>query len=330
MNLHDVARKAGVSIATVSRVLNGMDVVKPHTRARVLRALEALDYQPNVNARALSTGDNRTLGVIVSNLENPYFLDIFHALETEARRGGYEVLLANTDYAPDRLAAAIGLMLGRRVSGIAAIVSEMAPDLVQRLARSQTPVVVSGVAAVDPGLTNIRVNCRRGLERMLGHLRSLGHRRLAFVDHHSALESISDRRTAFQEWITGAGKATRSRIVTAGDSLEGGRQAARDLLASGSRPTAVVCVNDRMAIGVLRELRERHIAVPDEISVSGFDNISYSEYVIPALTTVHIPRETIGRLAFSCLAGSGDSASREIVIEPELIVRESTGPAKRR
>ena len=321
MNLHDVARRAGVSIATVSRVLNESGSVKPHTRARVLRARDELDYHPNANARAMFLGNNRTIGVIVSNLDNPYFVDVVRAIETGAHRAGYETLLANTNYSTDRLAASFELMLGRRVAGIAAIVSEMRADLLERLGRSRIPVVVSGVRAPGP-VTNIQVNCRKGIDRTMEHLRDLGHRRMAFVDHHSELESISVRRLAFTEQVSRSGEEFRT--FSASDSLEGGRQAVRDLLASGFRPTAAVCANDRLALGVLRELRERGIRVPDGVSVTGFDNIEYSEYSTPALTTVHIPRDRIGTAAFECLL---KEPGKEIVFDPELIVRESTGRA---
>jgi DNA-binding LacI/PurR family transcriptional regulator len=324
MNLHDVARRAGVSIATVSRVLNDSGAVKALTRARVLRAVELLDYHPNANARAMSLGNNRTLGVIVSNFDNPYFVDVVRALETEAERNGYETLLTNTNYSPKRLAAGFELMLGRRVAGIAAIVSEMAPDLVDRLRRSRTPVVVSGVTARGPNITNIQVNCRKGMERVMEHLRALGHRRVAFFGHHSALESLSDRRQAFTGQIARSG--AKSRAFSAADSLQGGRQAVRDLAASRFQATAVVCANDRLALGALREFRERGIRVPADVSVTGFDNIEYSEYASPALTTVHIPRDRIGSAAFACLIGE---AGKELVIDPELIVRESTARAAR-
>lgn len=328
MNVHDVARKARVSVATVSRVLNGMDAVKASTRNRVLKAVEALNYHRNENARALSVGRNRTLGLVVSNLENPYFVDIYRVLAREAHGHGYEVLVADTDYSPVRLADAVRLMLGRRVGGIAAVVSEMSPSVIKELSRSKIPAVISGVDANGPNITTIKVNCAQGMQRLIDHLRSFGHRRMAFIDHHSALQTINERRKAFLGRIK-AVEGAEARVFSGSDSLEGGRQAVRDFLAAGFKPTGVVCVNDRMAIGVTKELRERGLGVPKDVSVTGFDNINYSEFITPALTTVQIDRERIARLIFENLTReSGEpSQAKEIVIDSELVVRESTGPA---
>jgi DNA-binding LacI/PurR family transcriptional regulator len=332
MNLHDVARKAGVSIATVSRVLNDQDVVRGPTRTRVLKAVEELNYHPNINARALSVRKNRLIALIVSNLANPYFVDVYRAVEGVAHREGYEVLVADTDYSPARLAERVRLMLGRRVAGIGVVVSEMDESVVRVLARSKIPVAVSGVEAHAPNITSIRVNCHKGMHRLLDHLRSLRHRKLAFVGHHSMLESITERRKAFIDGLAGFDRA-QWRVFTDSDSPEGGRQAVRDLLLSDFKPTAVVCVNDRMAMGVLKELREHGIRVPEDISVTGFDDISYAEFVTPALTTVHIDRERIAHLIFENLTRDDPGGTetvpqgREFVIDPQLVVRESTATA---
>jgi DNA-binding LacI/PurR family transcriptional regulator len=330
MNIIDVAKRAKVSPATVSRVLNGNTEVNPTIRSRVQRAIEQLNYYPNLNARVLSERRNRTLGVVVSNLDNPYFLDVYRALEEDAQREGFELLVANTNYVPDRLVKSVRQLLGRRVAGLAAIVSEMEPELVRELKRASIPVVISGVKVTAPHITNIKVNCRKGMQRIVDHLHALGHRRMVIVDHHSSLEGIGERRSAFLDGISRLGSAEDSCVLTESDSFEGGRQAVRDLIGGGFQATAIVCVNDRIAIGVLKELHERGIRVPEDISVTGFDNIAYSEYIRPALTTADIPRAEIGRLAFQAMIAprrSWPAAGREIVVDPELVVRESTGPS---
>ena len=320
-NIHDVAKRAGVSPATVSRVLNGFARVNAATRARVLKSVAALNYHPNANARALSHRENRTLGVIVSNLDNPYFLDVYRAIEEEAVREGYELLAANTAYSPERLVRSVNMMLNRRVSAVAAIVSEMDAEVVGQLGRAGIPVVISGVESRHKHITNIRVDCRSGMEAVAEHLRGLGHRRMAFVDHHSALETIGERRRTFLDAL-----AADAVVVSASDSFEGGRKAVEEVVGLETQPTAIVCVNDRIAIGVLKELAVRKLRVPEDVSVTGFDNIAYAEFVTPPLTTVNIPRAEIGRLAFETLTGAGPV--REVVIGAELVVRQSTGPAK--
>src|SRR5579875_3685098 len=165
MRLEEVAARAGVSIATVSRVLNDSSVVKSKTRARVLKVIEELRYHPNLHARTLAGGKSKSIGVIVSNLENPFFFDVYQAVETDARARGYEVVVANTDYRPEQLVASIRLMIGRRVAGLAVIVSEMDPAIQELLATQSMPVVYYDVGTPGERATNIRVQYRKGIEK---------------------------------------------------------------------------------------------------------------------------------------------------------------------
>jgi LacI family transcriptional regulator len=330
MNLDDVAKRAKVSTATVSRVLNSVGAVKESTRARVMRAVEELKYYPNLNARTLAGGRSRTLGMIVSNLENPFFLDVFRSLDADAHRRGYEVLVANTNYRPERLATSVRLMLGRRVSGLAVVVSETQPALIAELADAQIPVVFYDVGRAGKHATHLRVDYRSGMRAILDHLHSLGHRRLAFVGHHTTLGPLHERKAEFLR--TAALYSPRMRLMTVAnaDGAIGGQSAAREILASGFAPTAIVCVNDVMAIGVLHELRLRGIAVPKDMSVTGFDNIGLAELCVPPLTTANIPREQIGRLICEALLPASRTArgrGQQLLIETELVIRDSTGPA---
>jgi LacI family transcriptional regulator len=327
MNLEQVARRAKVSTATVSRVLNNASVVKNTTRARVIRAIEELKYHPNLHARHLAGGKSNTIGVIVSNMENPFFFDIYKTLESDAHANGLEVVVANTDYRSEQLVTSIRLMIGRRVAGLAAIVSEMDPALIDELNESGIPVVFYDVGSPRQNITNVRVNYRRGVEKVIDYLHSMGHRRLGFVGHHAVLGPINERLKTVME---AASRYPSIEVRTAADTdtLEGGRLAARTLLGAGYRPTAIICVNDIMAVGALRELRERGIRVPEDISVTGFDNVKLSEFCFPALTTVHIPRDQIGHIVFDRLTSRTDAAvDQDIVIDPEFVLRDSTGPA---
>lgn len=330
MTLEDVAKRAKVSTATVSRVLNNVGRVKHSTSARVLQAVEELKYYPDLNARMLAGGQNRTLGMIVSNLENPFFLDIFRTLEADAHRRGYEVLVANTDYRPQQLVASVRMMLGRRVSGLAVVVSETRPSLIRELAESKLPVVFYDVGQARPNMTNIRVDYRMGMQRILEYLYGLGHRRMAFIGHHTTLEPLHDRKRTFLEAAGAYAPRLKVMTVASADGPVGGQNAAREILTSGFRPTAIVCVNDFMAVGVLRELSSRGIVVPDEVSVTGFDNIGLAGFLSPALTTAHIPREEIGHLIGEALI-PGHRGRREngqeIRIDTALVVRESTATA---
>lgn len=327
MKLEQVARRARVSTATVSRVLNNTGVVKSTTRARVLKAIEELKYSPNLHARSLAGGKSRTIGVIVSNIENPFFLDIYKAVEEGAHTAGYELVMANTDYSSERLVTSVRLMIGRRVAGLAAIVSEMDGDLIEELNGNGIPVVFYDVGTPRRNITNIRVNYRRGMETLTSYLYSLGHRRIGFLGHHAALGPINERLKVL---LDAAARYRDLEVKTSADAdtLEGGRRAVRELLAASPRTTAIVCVNDVMAVGALRELRERGLRVPEDVSVTGFDNVNLAQFCHPALTTVHIPRDQIGRTICDCLMNRATALlEQEFVIDPELVLRDSTGPA---
>ena len=250
MTLEEVARRARVSTATVSRVLNNGASVKSSTRARVLKVMQELKYSPNLHAQSLAGGRSRTIGVIVSNIENPFFLDVYKTVEAGAHAAGYELVMANTDYSPERLVASIRLMLGRRPAGLAAIVSEMDATLIQELSGHPIPVVFYDVGTPRRNITNIRVDYRSGMAKLSSYLYSLGHRRIGYVGHHTTLGPINERVQALRD-ATGKHPGLEIEIATGEDSLEGGRQAARVLLARSPRPTALVCVNDVMAVGAL-------------------------------------------------------------------------------
>ncbi len=331
MKLEDVARRAKVSTATVSRVLNDTGRVRATTRARVLKVVEELRYRPDLHARTLAGGKSRTLGLVVSNLSNPFFLDVFQALESDAHRRGYEVVVANTDYRPQRLASCVHLMLGRRLAGLALIVSEREPSLIDELRDSGLPLVFLDVGPPGPNVTSIRVDYYKGTQKLTEYLFSLGHRRMAFVGHHTRLEPLHDRKRSFLEAVKRFSGEAEFSTAVGSDSPDGGRQAAQHLLESGFDPSAIVCVNDFMALGVLRELKARGLNVPEDVSVAGCDNISLSEFACPTLTTMNIPRERIGHTICKALVPDPEASpvlGREIFIEPELIVRESTGPAR--
>jgi DNA-binding LacI/PurR family transcriptional regulator len=311
----------------VSRVLNNTGPVKSSTRARVLKAIEAFKYSPNLHARSLAGGQSRSIGVIVSNIDNPFFLDVYRAVETRAHDAGYEVIMAHTDYTSERLVSSIRLMIGRRVAGLAAIVSEMDSALIAELSAQRIPVVFYDVGTPRRNITNIRVDYASGMSKLTSYLYSLGHRRLGFLAHHATLGPVNER----QKSVLAAARRHRGvQVATAADAdtLEGGRRAARALLDAHPRVTAVVCVNDLMAVGAMRELRTRGRRVPEDVSVTGFDNITLAQFCQPALTTVHIPSDTIGETVCDFLMNPGKSPlPHEFVIDPELVLRESTGPA---
>lgn len=332
MNLEEVARRAKVSTATVSRVLNNSGQVRNSTRARVLKAAKELNYHPNLQARDLAEGKSRTIGMIVSNMENPFFIDVYKAAELQARAFGLEVVLANTGYDPEYLARHIRMMIGRRVAGLALVISEADPHLINELSGGRVPAVFYDVGPPKHNISNISVNYAKGIERVVNYLHELGHHRMGFVSHHPTLGPLSMRERAFRETVEKNSPPVEWRIAVSSDGLQGGRDAAREILTSGFDPTAIICVNDFMALGVLRELKEAGIRVPQDVSVTGFDNIALAEFCDPSLTTLHIQRERIGHLMIQALtevSASPEACRRRVVLDPDLVLRESTGPARR-
>lgn len=330
MTLVEVAKRAGVSPSTVSRVLNNTGRVSESTRARVLKIAKELKYRPDIHAQTLAVGYSKTLGVIVSNLQNPFFLDVFRVIEADAHQAGYAVVVANTDYRPEQLAAAAQWMLGHRVEGLALVVSEKDPTVIDDLAVERFPVVFYDIGLPGPNVTNVKTDYYRGMQRVVEYLYALGHRRMAFVDHHTNLQPLQERKRSFLKAVARCSDGMESANAHGDDSPDGGYQATRNLLASGFRPSAIICVNDFMALGVLRALRESGIAVPEDVSVVGYDNIGLSEFASPALTTVDVFRDRIGHAVATALLqsrGISEGEIRDIIIQPELIVRDSTGPA---
>jgi LacI family transcriptional regulator len=327
MTLEEVAKRAGVSTATVSRVLNSTGLVKEATRKRVLLAAKELKYHPNLHARTLARGKSRTIGMIVSNIENPFFIDIFTSLERAASKEGYSVLVEHTDYRSARLVSSVRAMLGANLAGLAVIVSEMEPTLIEELSERELPIVFYDVGHAAHNITSIKVQYEIGIQRAIEYLYSMRHRRMAFVGHHAALGPLQTRRDTFVDIMQRHATEAVFTTVEANDGPAGGRQATRQLLASGFEPTAILCANDFMALGVLKELRTQGKSCPGDVSVTGFDNIQLAEYATPALTTAHIPRDRIGQLCFDALVREGaNEVERSVLIEPELVVRESTGP----
>ena len=329
MRLEDIACKAKVSVSTVSRVVNGFESVKPSTRKRVMAVLDKMNYQPNLQARYLVAGRSNTLGIIVSNLENPFFVDIFHSLEQQAHAAGYEVLVGNTNYEPKRLAACIDQFLGRRVAGLAVIASEHVSPELKQLAQANIPIAFYDAMVPGHRRTGVRFDYRKGITQLVRHLFDLGHRRMAYIGYPLQLGSTDARRDAFVSATKELKITHRYLFVEEHSDLVAGREAARELLSSGFAPSAILCVNDLFAVGVLRELRNRNISVPGEMSVTGFDNIKIAEFSSPSLTTINIPRERIATTLFRSLHSTDQQAAEQpaqYIIDPELIVRESTGP----
>ncbi len=335
MDIREVAKRAQVSTATVSRTINRPGSVTPKTAERVWQVIHELRYFPNTHARSLVSGRSRILGLLVSDVTNPFFPDLIQVFDDLAVEHGYEVLINSTRYDPARMALAVKRMLERTVEGVAIMTSEMDPLLTEQIAFRNVPMVFLDVGVEQGGVSNIVVNYEQGVSEAVAHLLALGHTRIAFISGPLTLKSAAIRRSTFLHCLQAAGIAEERRQLAQGDhTIDGGFGAMRELMESPVRPTAVLTSNDLTAMGALRAARRAGLRVPDDISIVGFDDIHLAEFTEPPLTTVRLPREELASKAFHVLMRNiqraGECNDSEVIadrtVQTRLIVRESTGP----
>lgn len=328
VTIRDVAKAAEVSTATVSNVLNKTGKVGRETRRLVLSTVKRLGYIRNVHARQLASRDNRTLGIIISDIENPFFPEVVKGFETRARQLGYDVILSDTNYDPRRTREAAERMMEHKVRGVAVMTSEISLKLIHQLAERRIAVTFLDLVPVRKYMSNLRIDYSSGVQQTVQHLHAQGHRRIAFVAGRPGLKSSAARQEAYEKSMRDLGLEPGP--VLPGDlRFEGGLAAGISIAKLFSRPTAVVAVNDLTAVGVVKGLLQSGYRVPQDISVTGFDNTRLAEYSNPSITTVDVHRETLGQIAADALhelSSSDNPQGREYEIGAELVLGGSSGP----
>ncbi len=329
MDIRTVAQRAGVSIATVSRTINHVPTVNAKMAKRVWEAIRELNYFPNTQARALVSGRTRLLGLIVSEITNPFFPELIQGFEDIAVESGYEILVSSTNYDPGRMSLCIRRMLERKAEGVAVMTFGIEEPLLEQLAERNIPLVFVDQGPERPGISLLRVDYHHGIRQGVQHLAALGHRQIAFISGPMRLHSAQSRVTAFSKSLTECGIAIHQEWIIEGDhTLEGGIIAAEKLLGGGSGlPTAVMCSNDMTAIGVLHKVYRSGMRVPDDLSIIGFDDIHMARVTIPPLTSIQMSRTELARAAVNALRAHVENTTphREYKIDTRLVVRESTG-----
>jgi DNA-binding LacI/PurR family transcriptional regulator len=329
MDIRTVAQLAKVSIATVSRTINGVSTVNPTMARRVWDAIEKLDYFPNTQARALVSGRSRLLGLIVSEITNPFFPELIQGFEDIAVEHGYEILISSTNYDPRRMSLCIRRMLERRAEGVAVMTFGVEKPLLEQLAERNVPLVFVDVGPERPSISLLRVDYHHGIWQGVQHLAVLEHRDIAFIGGPKRLHSAQSRHSAFMSSLEECRITCNPAWVIEGDhTLEGGAQAMDQLLKSKYRPTAVMCSNDMTAIGVLHKVYRAGLRVPDDLSVIGFDDIRIAQVTIPPLTTIQMSCFELAKTAVTALRAhveEGGEPKRSYKVNTHLVVRESTG-----
>jgi DNA-binding LacI/PurR family transcriptional regulator len=325
--IDEVALKAGVSTATVSRTIRNATSVREITRNRVLRAVEELRYRPNLNACALAGGVARSVGLIVPNIGNPFFCDIYAAVSCAMETRGLDVFLKTTEYREEQLLDGVRQMIGRRVAALVIAGSGFSKSVATELKGNSFPTICHGGegTTADGGS-----GYSRGIKQLVTYLRDLGHRKLGIVEHFSP-SSWADPRIASLRSVLARAPELDCRTVVVPDTLDGGRSAFRTLFSGHFRPTVLIGSHDVMAIGAMHAAREQGYCVPEDISVAGLDNIALGRFCDPTLTTVHVERHRIA----TALCGSLFPKSAPLVVDCgsvsldcELIVRKSTAPPR--
>jgi len=327
--IRDVAERAGVSKATVSRVLNKAPYVDSKTRQRVLDAARELNYYRNAYARRLARGGSDFFGLLISDIENPVFPELIKSFETAAAEKGFDLLLCTTNYDEDRTRAAIRKMIENRVRGVAVMTSGVGAESVGELTAHQVPVVSLDLGPASKQVSNIEINYATGIGQAVDHLLSLGHRRFGFVAGLEPRRSAARYRQAVVQAFAERGFPS-PRLAECDQTTEGGAAAARTLIGEPDFPTAVLCINDLAAVGVICALKEAGLDVPAKVSVVGCEDIYLARLVHPPLTTVKLDRKSVGKMAFDVLKQMLRSRQRkgtESVLDTRLVVRQSTGPA---
>ena len=329
VTMRDVAREAGVSVNTVSRALAGKPDVSPETRARVLKVAERLGYRPNRLARGLRSNKTFTIGVIVTDIANPFFAELVKGVEEAARQNGYSIILEDTSEDPEKEARAIQVMLSERVDGLLLTPVQSKKEGVEKVLKSKVPLVLMGRYFSDLETPYVVSDDVRGAILATEHLIDLGHRNIAHVAGPLHISSAQDRLSGYKQALREHGIPAREEVILTGAvTLRDGYEAGKELLKLKTLPTAVFAYSDLVAIGLMQALMEEGVKIPEDISLVGYDDIEFSAYTKVPLTTVRIPKRALGQKAVRMLlvslrdGGLPDKCGKKLQVE--LIIRSST------
>jgi LacI family transcriptional regulator len=329
-SIRDVALRAGVSVGTVSNVLNRPDVVSAATRGRVLEAIAELGFLRNESARQLRAGSSRTIGLVVLDIANPFFTDVARGVEDVANAQRLAVILCNSDDRPEKEAAYLDVLAEQRVQGVLITPTARLSPALESLRRRGVPVVFLDRQAPTPDQCSVAVDDVLGGRLAAQHLLERGHRRIAFIGGSSGLPQVEQRHAGVHAAVIEVCGSTDELVVFSPETLTvaSGREAGSRIVGmpAARRPTAAVCANDLIALGLLQEMVRQGLRVPDDFAIVGYDDIDFAAAAAVPLTSVRKPRQDLGRLAAELLLDEANEGHQHTqhVFEPTLIVRESS------
>ncbi|MFP7272734.1 catabolite control protein A [Bacillus safensis] len=329
VTIYDVAREANVSMATVSRVVNGNPNVKPTTRKKVLEAIDRLGYRPNAVARGLASKKTTTVGVIIPDISSIFYSELARGIEDIATMYKYNIILSNSDQNTDKELHLLNTMLGKQVDGIVFMGGNITDVHVEEFKRSPVPIVLAASVEEQAQTPSVNINYEQAIYDSVQLLVEKGHKRIAFVSGPMSEPINSVRKLAgYKRALEEAGIAFDDALVAEGDySYDSGIEALAHLLEQSDKPTAVIAATDEMALGVIHGAQDRGVSIPEDLEVIGFDNTRLSLMVRPQLTTVVQPTYDIGAVAMRLLTKlmNKEQVDDQIVELPHRIeVRQST------
>lgn len=335
VSIKDIAKEAGVSHTTVSRALRGSSLISEETTKRIQETAHKLGYLPSAAAQSLKTNRSQALGVIVTNVDDPYFSEILQGIEEVAQACSYSLFIAASQHDPERETMIVQAMRQHRVDGVIICSTTFSDEEGRHFSKYGIPIVVINNQAVEDYRYSIYHDDVDGSRQLTRHLIALGHRKIAYLGNSNSGRTTQDRLAGFRQEMESAGLPMPDCYVyeLPGSKPEKSVIAVDHFLSLPNRPTAIVCFNDMLAIGVLKNLQRRGVRVPEEISVTGFDNIIFSSYTNPALTTFDQPKRFIGQKAAELMLSLMNSTSKLSmpeqkiqILKGKLLVRESTAP----
>jgi LacI family transcriptional regulator len=332
VSIKDVAARAGVSVGTVSNVLNRPERVAEETRTRVQLAIIALGFVRNEPARQLRAGRSRTIGLLVLDAANPFFADVSRGAEEAAARAGLAVILCNSGQDAAKESAYLNLMAEQRVQGLLLTPVDANPARLSKLVERGMPVVLLDRRAEGAGMCSVSVDDISGGELAVSHLLEMGHERIAFIGGPTTIAQVKDRLQGARNALARAGRDPESlvTIITTSMTVAAGRGAGEQLggLPVKRRPTAAFCANDLLALGLLQEMIRQGLDVPNDVAIVGYDDIEFAAAAAVPLTSVRQPRHLLGKTAADLLLEETQDPQnhihRQIEFEPDLVVRAST------
>ena len=329
ISIKDIARAANVSHPTVSRALRNSPLVNDETARRIQQIAREMGYQPSAVGRSLVTQKTQKIGAVVTNVTDPFIAEVVGVVEEVANNNGYSVLLANSNADPDREMKAVRTMHEQRVDGVMVMASRVGALYIPLLAQLNVPVVLIDNQYPEDFVHSILIDNVAGARDATAHLITQGHRHIAYIGDRYGYQSETERFRGYCQAMVGGDVPALPELITKGDGkAEGGITAMEELLSLPKPPTGVFCYNDMTALGALHTIHSHGLRVPDDISVVGFDDISFASFSNPPLTTIRQPREQMGRRAVEILLDlfAGRKPQENITVRGDLIIRASTGP----